>query len=218
MSDNDFRAPRLKPGSPLRANDLNKFTNAAKQTPLRRNYGGLTRRSSTGQTFVPHVQPSSSGGSLVYATSPNTTLDASFTYGASFDEPEGTGTALTDAAAFYLSTPWNTRITAPDKLFTFWNNIGDNYYLPITTFYIKPSVDYSASAGAGISTFTCYYNKVATLSLGTNTAFPATVKALLDGFTATGASASVRGYFNGKIFPASYDSENNIVYIDHPIY
>jgi hypothetical protein len=157
---------------------------------------------------------SGGGGSLVYATSPNTTFDASFTYGASFDEPEGTGTALTDAAAFYLSTPWNTRITAPDKLFTFWNNIGDNYYLPVITFYVKITEVYPSSGG--VLDFTCYYNDSATFSLGDDTAFPSGVEVKLNSFTNASASTEVRTYFNGETFIGSYDSENNIVYITHP--
>jgi len=159
----------------------------------------------------------SGGGSLIYATSPNTDLDASYTIGATFDEPGGTGTALT-VGTFYLSTPWNTRILAPTRLFGYWNKFGDNYYLPVDHFYIKPSESYSTTAGVGITLFTCYYNKVATHSIGQYIDFPASVKALLDGFTPTGASSTITSYFNNKIFPASYDSANNIVYIDHPIY
>jgi len=163
----------------------------------------------------------SGGGSLVYATSPNTTFDASFTYGAVGTNPSSDTndyTALTSDAVFNISTPWNTSASAPDKLFGWWNKVGDNYYMPVDKFYIKPSVNYPAGAGAGIETFTCYYNKKDTHSLGANTAFPSGIKAVLDGFSNTTASTDSKAYFNGKIFPCSYDSENNIIYIDHPIY
>lgn len=159
----------------------------------------------------------SGGGSLVYATSPNTTFDASFTYGATADEPSSTVgdfTALTVDASFKLSTPWNTAVTAPDKLFGWWNKVGDNYYLPVTTFYVKTTATYPTSTG--ITTFTAYYNDSATFSLGTNTAFPSGVEVKLNGFTNASASSDVRAYFNGITFIASYDSENNIVYITHP--
>ena len=163
----------------------------------------------------------SGGGSLVYATSPNTTFDASFTYGATVPFPGDTAansTALSSGVTFYLSTPWNTRITAPDELFSFWNKIGDNYYLGIDTFYVKPSANYSATPGTGITTFTAYWNKVATHALGTNTAFPSGIKILLDGFDAANASTNSLNYFNGKIFECTYDSENNIIYLDHPVF
>jgi len=159
------------------------------------------------------------GGSLVYATSPNTTFDASFTYGATADEPSATVgdfTALTIDASFKLTTPWNTAVTAPDKLFGWWNKVGDNYNLAIDSFYVKPSANYSAVAGTGITTFTAYWNKVATHSLGINTAFPSGIKILLDGFDAANASTNSLNYFNGKIFPCTYDTENNIIYLDHP--
>lgn len=217
MSDNDFRVPRHRRGQSLSAESLNRLTDASRAAPIRRNFGGLTRNTPSGQTFVPHQNNSSGGGSLVYATSPNTTFDASFTYGATVPFPGDTSsnsTALTLDASFYLSTPWNTRVSAPDKLFAWWNKIGDDYYLPVETFYVKPTVTYPTSGGIG--TFTCYYNDKATHSLGTNTAFPSGVTAVLDGFTNASASSDVRGYFNGKIFPASYDSENNIIYMSHP--
>jgi hypothetical protein len=159
----------------------------------------------------------SSGGSLVYATSPNTTFDASFTYGATVPFPGDTAansTALGSDALFYISTPWNTRISAPDKFFTFWNKIGSDYYLPIRNFFVKPTVDYPTSGG--ITTFTCYLDDSATFSLGTNTAFPSGVEVILNGFTNATASSDVREYFNGQTFPATYDSENNIVYVTHP--
>lgn len=156
------------------------------------------------------------GGGLEYATSPNTTLDPAYTFGATFDEPAGTGTALETGALFYLSTPWNTRITAPTSLFSWWNKVGNNYYIPVTTFYIKLTAQYPTSGGA--TTFTAYYNDSATFSLGTNTAFPAGVEVKLNGFNNASASADVRSYFNGQTFIASYDTQNNIIYITHPRY
>jgi len=137
------------------------------------------------------------GAPLIYATSPNTALDISYTIGASFDEPGAPGTALT-VGVFYLSTPWNTKVLAPDAQFGWWNKIGDNYYIPVESFYVKPGSDYSANSGVG--TFTCYYNNKATLSLGTNTAFPTGVKAVREGFDAVNASSNSQAYFNGKVF------------------
>lgn len=162
------------------------------------------------------ARPSGGGGSLVYATSPNTQLNILYTYGASFDEPAGTGTALGDTALFYLSTPWNTRITAPTRLFAWWNKVGDNYYLPVTTFYVKITQQYPTATGA--TAFTAYYNDSATFSLGTNTAFPSGVEVKLNGFSNGSASSDIRDYFNGQTFIASYDSQNNIVYITFPRY
>ena len=67
MSDNPYRAPRYKPGQPLTAKGLNAFTDASRAAPLIRNHGGLTRRTPSGQTFVPHATRSGGGGSaLVY--------------------------------------------------------------------------------------------------------------------------------------------------------
>lgn len=156
------------------------------------------------------------GGSLVYATSPNIELDALFTIGATFPFPgdiAANATAL-DEGTFYLSTPWNTRLVAPIRLFSWWNKLEDDYTIAIDDFYIKPTQNYPAGAGVGITSFTCYYNNVATFSLGTNTAFPSGIKALRDGFDSANASDNSLNYFNGKIFPCSYDSANNIIYMD----
>lgn len=212
MSDNDFRAPNFKKGQLLKANELTRITDGVKATPLRNNPGGLTRRNSTGQSFRPHRQKSSSGGSLVWAVSP---ITGTYTYGAKADEPGASLTALT-AGVFYLSTPWNTRVTAPESLYGYWNKKGDNYYMPVDSFYVKPGANYSATAGVGITTFTCYYNKKATLSLGTNSNFPANVKLLSDGFDAANASSDSLAWFNGRIIACSYDTANNIIYLDHP--
>lgn len=156
------------------------------------------------------------GGSLVYATSPNTQLDAAFTLGATFPFPGDTvanATAL-DAGTFYLSTPWNTRFVAPIRQFGLWSKKDNDYTIAIDDFYIKPSANYAAGAGVGITSFTCYYNNVATFSLGTNSAFPSGVKTLRDGFDSANASTNSLNYFNGKIFPCTYDAANNIIYMD----
>lgn len=156
------------------------------------------------------------GSSLVYATSPNTQLDATFTFGATFPFPGdivANATAL-DAGTFYLSTPWNTRLVAPIRQFGLWSKTDDDYTIAIDDFYIKPSANYAAGAGVGITSFTCYYNNVATFSLGTNSVFPSGIKTLRDGFDSANASTNSLNYFNGKIFPCTYDSANNIIYMD----
>lgn len=156
------------------------------------------------------------GGSLVYATSPNTDLDLSFTFGAKFPFPGdivGNATALT-VGSFHLSTPWNTRVTAPTRLFAFWNKIGSDYYLPVTTFYVKFDVAYPSSGGA--EQFTAYYNDSATFSIGDETDFPSNIEVKLTGFANGTASTEILGYFEDMTFIASFDSQNNILYITHP--
>ena len=155
----------------------------------------------------------SGGGSLVYATSPNTTLDASYIYGATFDAPAGTGTALPATAVFKLSTPWNTAVTAPTALFTFWNKIGDVYYKDVIDFYVKCTINYTADTGVG--TFSVYYDKDQNTSLGTNTNFPSGVKALASGFTASTAGTSSQAWFNGRVLKCRYSPSDNIIYMDY---
>jgi hypothetical protein len=159
------------------------------------------------------------GAGLTYATSPNTTFDASFTYGATASKPSSTVgdfTALGATALFYLSTPWNTSVLAPDKMFGWWNKVGDEYIMPIDEFYIKPEENYPSGSGLGIDDFTIYLNKKATHSLGTEASFPTGIKAVSDGFDNVNASSNSLSWFNGRIIKASYDSENNIIYMDHP--
>lgn len=156
---------------------------------------------------------SAGGGSLVWATSPRPTYE----FGAKLTEPGGDPTALNEDAVFKISTPWNTTVLAPDKMYAWWNKVGDNYYTPVETFYLKAEEDYSATEDAGITDFTCYLNQAAVHSIGTDGDFPAGIKVLRDGFEADSASSNSRTYFNGQIFPASYDPENNIIYIGHPL-
>jgi len=159
------------------------------------------------------ARKSGGGGSLVYATSPNTTLDASYTYGATFDEPAGTGTALPSTAVFKLSTPWNTAVTAPTALFTFWNKIGDIYYKDVIDFYVKCSANYTANTG--VATFTVYYDKAEVTSLGTHLNFPSGVKVVADGFDAANAGSSSQAWFNGRNLKCRYSPSENIIYVDY---
>jgi hypothetical protein len=157
----------------------------------------------------------SGGGSLVYATSPNTDLDEEFTIGAVFKEPGTEEEAKKlSVGAFYLSTPWNKRVTAPTSLFAFWNKVGDNYYLPVTNFYVKFDEDYPDSGGA--TSFTCYYNDSSEFSLGGDSDFPEDTELVFDGFGNDNAHDDVLAFFNGKRFPATYDSENKKIYMTHP--
>lgn len=162
------------------------------------------------------AKPKGGGGTpSIWITTDNTGL--SFADGAQYDFPSGTGTALTVDDAYYIATPWNTRIAAPNNYFGYFVQDGNDWYHQIEKFYVKPSANYPSGAGAGITTFTCYLNKADTsLNLGTNTAFPAGIKVLLAGFDNVNAGTNSLNYFNGKVFPASYDSAANIIYLDHP--
>ncbi len=155
------------------------------------------------------------GSSLIWLTTDNTGL--SFEFGARYDRPQGTGTALTVDDAYYISTPWNTRIVAPNNYFAYFVQNGTDWYHHVEQFYVKPSVNYPSGSGAGITTFAVYLNKSASsLSLGSNGAFPAGIKCILDGFDNVNAGTNSLNYFNGKIFEASFDAAANIIYLDHP--
>ncbi len=155
------------------------------------------------------------GSSLIWLTTDNTGL--SFGFGARYDRPQGTGTALTVDDAYYIATPWNTRIAAPNNYFAYFVQDGTDWYHHVEKFYVKPSSNYPSGAGAGITTFTCYLNKADTsLNLGANGAFPAGIKCILDGFDNVNAGTNSLNYFNGKIFEASFDAAANIIYLDHP--
>lgn len=157
------------------------------------------------------------GSSLIWLTTDNTGL--SFANGAKYDFPSGTGTALTVDDTYYIATPWNTRIAAPNNFFGYFVQDGKNWYHGIQKFYLKPSEDYPSGAGAGIDAFTCYLNRDdGSLNLGTNTAFPSGIKAILSGFDNTNAGDSSLEYFNGKVFEASFDAAANIIYFDHPTF
>lgn len=154
----------------------------------------------------------SGGGGATWITTENVGLG--FADGAQFDVPSGTGTALTSDNVYYIATPWNTRITAPSNHFGFFNQVGTDWYKPITEFSVKPTVNYPNGAGAGIETFTCYLNRSdLSLNLGGDAEFPAGVKVILDGFDNTVAGSSSLSYFNGKTFDARYDSDANIIYL-----
>lgn len=157
------------------------------------------------------------GSSLIWLTTDNTGL--SFNDGASYDFPGGTGTALTSDDTYYIATPWNTRIVAPNNYFGYFVQNGQDWYRNIDQFYVKCSSAYPAGSGAGITSFTCYLNKADTsLNLGTNTAFPSGIKCILDGFDNVNAGTTSKNYFNGKIFEASFDAAANIIYLDHPTF
>ena len=145
------------------------------------------------------------GSSLIWLTTDNTGL--SFEFGARYDRPQGTGTALTVDDAYYIATPWNTRIAAPNNYFAYFVQAGQEWYHHVEQFYVKPSSNYPSGSGAGITTFTCYLNKADTsLNLGANGAFPAGIKCIQDGFDNVNAGTNSLNYFNGKIFEASFDA------------
>lgn len=161
------------------------------------------------------VRQSGGGSSLIWITTDNTGL--SFDDGATYDRPEGTGTALTVDDTYFIATPWNTRIAAPNNFFGYFVQDGTNWYHNIDKFYVKSNSAYPSGAGAGITSFTCFLNNADTsLNLGTNTAFPAGIKLILSGFDNVNAGSASLNYFSGKVFPASFDSAANIIYLDHP--
>jgi len=155
------------------------------------------------------------GSSLIWLTTDNTGL--SFEFGARYDRPQGTGTALTVDDTYYIATPWNTRIVAPTNHFGYFVQNGTDWYKTINQFYVKPSMNYPAGAGTGITTFTCYMDKSDTsLDLGTHSAFPSGIKCLSKTFDSANAGTNSLNYWNGKLFEASFDTAANIIYLDHP--
>ncbi len=215
MSDNDFNAPRFKKGHSLTAEKLNKLVDGVRSAPMRRNFAGLTRNTPAGQTFVPHATGGSgSGGSLVYATSPNTDLDETYTYGATFDAPDGTGTALEDTAIFKISTPWNTAVTAPVNMFEWWNKIGDTYYKNVVGFFIKCETNYT-DTDDGVETFTVYLDRGKNITLGDEDDFPAGIKAIAEDFDADNAGSNSQAFFNNRVLPCKYSPSDNIIYIEY---
>ena len=161
------------------------------------------------------AEQSGAGSSLIYLTTDNAGL--SFNDGAKYDRPGGTGTALTVSDTYYIATPWNTRIVAPANHFGYFVQDGTDWYKSIIKFYVKPSMNYPAGAGTGITTFTCYMDKADTsLNLGTNTAFPTNIKCLSKVFDSANAGTNSLNYWNGRLFEASYDTGANIIYLDHP--
>ena len=137
------------------------------------------------------------GSSLIWLTTDNTGL--SFANGAKYDRPGGTGTALTVDDSYYISTPWNTRLVAPNNHFGHFVQDGKDWYKSITQFSVKPSANYPSGAGAGITTFTCFLERSdSSLNLGTNTAFPSGIKIILDDFDNENAQTNSLNFFNGK--------------------
>lgn len=152
------------------------------------------------------------GSSLIWLTTDNTGL--SFADGATFDRPAGTGTALTVSDTYYIATPWNTRIVAPNNHFGYFVQDGTDWYKSITEFAVQPSVNYPSGSGDGIETFDCYMNRSdLSLSIGDETAFPSGIKVILDGFDNVNAGSLSLSYFNGKTFDARYDTAANIIYL-----
>lgn len=161
------------------------------------------------------VRPGAGGTPSIWITTSNTGL--SFPDGARYDFPGGTGKALTVDDTFLIATPWNTTVAAPDNYFGYFNKVGDNWYQPIQQFYVKPNESYPSGAGAGIDDFDCYIDRSdSSLFLGNEASFPAGRKCILDDFDNVNATTNSRNYFNGKVFPARYDTATNIIYLEHP--
>lgn len=159
------------------------------------------------------------GGGLDFITSDNTGL--SFNDGALYDRPEGTGTALSSSNEYYITTPWNTRVVAPNNFFGFCTKIGDDFYYQITKFYVRCDVNYSGTVNEGVDQFTCFLSRsTSSTNLGAQTGvsspFPTGCEAFLDGFDNVNATTNSKNYFNGKVFPATYDSGSNKIYLEHP--
>ena len=155
------------------------------------------------------------GAGAIWITTDNTGL--SFPNGARYDFPGGAATELTEDDTFYIATPWNTRVVAPDNYFGYFYKDGDNWYQPIQQFYVKPGESYPNGAGSGIDDFDCYIDRSdSSLFLGNEASFPAGRKCILDGFDNVNATTNSRSYFNGKVFPARYDTATNIIYLEHP--
>jgi len=158
------------------------------------------------------IRGAAPGSSLIWLTTDNTGL--SFADGATFDRPGGTGTALTASDTYYIATPWNTRIIAPDNHFGYFVQNGTDWYKSITEFTVKPSENYPSGSGDGIETFDCYLNRSdSSLNLGDETDFPTGIKVILDGFDNVNAGSSSLSYFNAKTFDARYDTAANIIYL-----
>jgi len=166
-------------------------------------------------TKTPTRLPSKATGGPVWLTTQNTGL--TLPNGARYDAPGGTPEALTASDIFYIATPWNTAIIAPLNFFEFFNQVGLKWYHSIIKFYVKPSMNYPAGAGVGITVFTCYKDKSDTsLNLGTNAAFPTGIKCLSKVFDSVNAGTNSKNYWNGRLFLASFDTAANIIYLDHP--
>ena len=215
MKDNPYRASRYKKGSPLTAENFNRVGDGIRANPLQKNFGGRTKRNTHGQTFIPYDSPRSRAKSLLWLTTDNTGL--SLANGAKYDVPGGTATALSADDTYYIATPWNTKIVAPNNFFGYFLKDGTDWYHSITDFFVRCDEAYPAGAGAGIDEFTCYLGRSAsTLNLGDETAFPTGIKCILDGFDNVNAGSNSRSFFNNKIFPARFDAGSNIIYLTHP--
>ena len=153
---------------------------------------------------------------IVWAKTP----DGTFTYGGKASEPSETLIEITDTnTVFRLCTAWGGYVTAPQKRYGFWTKVGSHYYQYIDQYFIKINASYPTSGGVLSANFSVYLeDKATTLLTGTNSTLPTGCTAVLDGFNNASAHANVRSYFSGKIFPARYDTANNIFYITHPRY
>lgn len=150
----------------------------------------------------------------MWAVSGNEVDEDALEFGAYYDRPAGTPTAVEPGDLFYIATPWNTRIVAPLSHIGYYTRVASDWYKSITEFAVKPSAAYPSGTGEGIETFDCYLHRSgSSLNLGDETAFPSGIKIILEGFDNVTAGTSSREVFNGKVFWASYDTSSNIIYI-----
>jgi hypothetical protein len=215
MSDNRYRVGQFKRGQPVTAHNLNRLKEAARATPLRRNPFGRTSLGASGQNFTPYPQKSNNNaGSLVWAVS----QDPINTFGQSGIEP-GEPLEVLEEGVFYLSTPWGTRVGAPNKLYGFWNKIGDNYYFPVRDIFIEIDEVYPSSGN--VTNYKIKFAKsTSSLTLGDTAvsgSLPSGAEATLETYDNANSSLDARSVFNGNVYDCSFDPAQNLFFIDHPV-
>jgi len=167
---------------------------------------------------------SSGGAERPYIQTPNNTN----VFGAILTYPNGPiQTAFTEAQTFFVSTPWGTRVLIDGSAqvnpigYNFFADVVEGaYYYNIDKFYVIPSSQYPTSGN--ITNYKLYLAKSSDSLELADSASPstlpsgATVRA--KGFDNTTASSSSRSYFINKPFDCSYNAQQNVFELEHPLF
>ena len=166
--------------------------------------------------------PPSAGSERPFVTSPITGQQ----YGGTYDFPGGTLTPFTEQKAFWIVTPWGSRVPLPtDELVAgyqfFADVISGAYHYLIKDIYVKPLQNYPA--GDDISQFQIYFARSdSSLKLGGTAGgdpvVPAGSKVKHEGFDNANAGTPSLQYYSNKVFNCSYDPVQNLFLIDHPLF
>jgi len=154
------------------------------------------------------------GSSLIWLNTGNEIVSDPLEFGATYNRPGGTATALATGNIFHIATPWNVNAVAPLKHIGYFVQDGVNWYKSITEFGVRSSVNYSDQAGEGMDTFDCFMSRSDSSGfIGDQDDFPTGIQVILDEFDNVNAGPDSLVAMKNKTFWANYDSAANIIYI-----